>query len=181
MFGGSFDPIHHGHLLAARTLLESLELDQVRLIPAAQQPFKTGRHGASPEHRVAMVELAVQGESGLVVDRVEAERPGPSYTVETVSTYRARWPDASLVLLLGSDAAKDFESWRQPDRIQEMAEVVIFTRGPVPPGAEYRVVEVPRIDISATTIRTRVRAGQSIRYFVPDAVAGYIETHGLYR
>ena len=76
MFGGSFDPIHHGHLLAARTLLESLELDQVRLIPAAQQPFKTGRHGASPEHRVAMVELAVQGESGLVVDRVEAERPG---------------------------------------------------------------------------------------------------------
>lgn len=180
MLGGSFDPIHHGHLLTARALREQLALDQVRLIPAAEQPFKTGRHGASAEHRAAMAELAVGDELGLVVDRLEVERPGPSYTVDTVEQYRARWPEAQLTLLLGSDAAAEFPSWRKPERIRELVEVVVFTRVGSPDGESASVVKVPCIDISATEVRARVRGGRSIRYLVPDGVAAYIEKHGLY-
>ena len=180
MLGGSFDPIHHGHLLAARALQEELALDQIRLIPAAQQPFKTGRHGASAEHRARMAELAVGDEPGLVVDRLEVERTGPSYTVDTVEQYRARWPDARLTLLLGSDAAVEFPSWKQPERIRQLVEIVVFTRAGSPDGGSDSRVKVPCIDISATEVRARIRAGRSIRYLVPDAVVGYIEKHGLY-
>jgi len=182
LLGGSFDPVHHGHLLAARALRETLELDQVRLIPAAQQPFKTAGHGASPAHRAAMVELAVTGEEGLALDRSEVDRPGPSYTVDTLEGFRARWPDARLTLLLGADTAAEFPSWREPDRIRSLAEVVIFRRdGPAAPAGHQAVVGIPRVDISATEIRARVRAGRSIRFLVPEPVADYIAEHGLYR
>ena len=180
MLGGSFDPIHLGHLLAARALREELALDQIRLIPAAEQPFKTGRHGASAEHRAAMAELAVSGEPGMVVDRLEVERPGPSYTVDTVEHYRARWPEAELTLLLGSDAAVEFPSWRKPERIRELVDVVVFSRAGSPEGDGGSVVKVPCVDISATEVRARLLAGRSIRYLVPDAVLAYIEKHGLY-
>ncbi len=182
VFGGSFDPVHHGHLLVARALRESLGLDEVRLVPAGEQPFKAGRHGAAGRHRAAMVELAVAGEEGLVADRREVERPGPSYTVDTLTAIAADRPDARLVLLLGADAAEEFAQWRAPDRIRALAEVVVFDRAGTPADAAgFTAVAAPRIDLSATEIRARVRAGRSIRYMVPDGVAAHIAAHGLYQ
>jgi nicotinate-nucleotide adenylyltransferase len=187
LFGGSFDPVHHGHLLAARALREELALDQVRLIPAGAQPFKEGGHRAAAEDRARMVELAVDGESGLFLDRLEIERPGPSYTVETVRALAARHSDARLTVLIGSDAAAEFDKWKDADAIRALAEVIVFMRGvaeraePVLRGQGFRVVEVPVVDISATRIRERVRAGQSIRYLVPERVAEYIAAQRLYR
>jgi nicotinate-nucleotide adenylyltransferase len=180
LLGGSFDPIHHGHLLAARALREALDLDEVRLIPAGTQPFKAGRHGASAAERGRMVELAIAGEPGLVLDRQELERPGPSYTVETLEAYRTEWPEARLVFLLGSDAAGEFHSWRRPERIRQLADVVIFRRDNETPPAGFRVVPVPCVAISASDIRERVRAGRSIRYLVPEAVMEYILERKLY-
>lgn len=182
MFGGSFDPIHHGHLIAAYLLAESLGLHQVRLVPAAEQPLKAGRHSAEAHHRAAMVELAVRGSERLVADRVEVERPGPSYTVETLRAYRERWPDAALTLLLGGDAAADLPRWRELEAIHGLAEVVVFGRiGTAAPAGVDRVVPVPGMDVSSTAIRARVRAGRPVRYWVPDAVAEYIAAHQLYR
>jgi len=181
LLGGSFDPVHHGHLLAAIALRETLQLDQVRLMPAADQPFKQGRHGAAPADRLRMVELAVKGEPGLAAEPAEVERPGPSWTIETLEQLRGREPETRFTLLIGSDAATEFASWREADRIRTLAEVVVFERPGtlVPPG--FRTVPIPACDISATRIRERVRAGRSIRYLVPERVADYIADRGLYR
>jgi nicotinate-nucleotide adenylyltransferase len=176
IFGGSFDPIHHGHLLAAVALGETLGLDEVRLVVAARQPLKRDGHGAAAQDRAAMAELAVRGAERLVVSRVELARTGPSYTVDTLRAFRAERDDAELVLLLGADAARDLPSWREPDAIRGLARIEIFARGDE--GGAHRV---PRIDISSTDIRARVRLGRSIRYWVPDAVADYITAHRLYR
>lgn len=183
VFGGSFDPIHHGHLVVARALRERLELAEVRLIPAGAQPLKHGRHSASAPDRARMVELAVAGEPGLVADRIEVERAGPSYTVDTLRALAARCPEAAWMLLLGADAAREFDRWREADAIRALAEVVVFTRGGAPAGngLRFRVQDVPLVEISATDIRARVRAGRSIRYLVPEAVADYIAARRLYR
>lgn len=181
VLGGSFDPIHHGHLIAARTLREVLKLDELRLIPAGQQPFKREGHGASGEDRAMMAERAVTGDAGFAVDRLEIEREGPSYTVETLESLKARWPGAELTLLVGADAALEFPAWRAVDRIRALARVIVFTRaGTEPPPGGLPVVEIPQVQISSTDIRARVRAGQSIRYLVPDAVLEYIATRSLY-
>lgn len=178
VLGGSFDPIHHGHLIVAQALRERLELDEVRLIPAGEQPFKEGLHRAPAADRAAMVELAVAGEPGLVTDRCEVERPGPSYTVVTLRALGARYPDAELFLLVGSDAAAELPTWHQAEAIPSLVRVVPFRRaGGGAPGE----VEVPAIDISSTDVRARVRAGRSIRFRVPEAVAGYIAHHRLYQ
>lgn len=181
LFGGSFDPVHHGHLLAARALREQLGLDEVRLIPAAAQPLKRKGHHAGAAHRGAMVELSLRGEPGLVYDPIELERGGPSYSVDTLRDLTARLPGAAFTLLLGSDAAADLPRWRESDAIRALAEVVIFRRAgePSPPGV-VPAIELPAFELSATEIRARVRAGQSIRYMVPDAVAEYIAAHRLY-
>jgi nicotinate-nucleotide adenylyltransferase len=182
LLGGSFDPIHHGHLIVARALREALGLDAVLLVPAAVQPLKRGRHGAAPEHRARMVELAVEGEPGLVADRIEIERGGPSYTVDTLRALRARAPETGWTLLVGSDAAAELPRWREATALPSLAEVILFARPGVPvPPLGYRVVPVPQLDLSATDIRARVRAGRSIRYLLPDRVAEYIALHRLYR
>lgn len=183
VLGGSFDPIHHGHLVVAGVSRELLQADHVRLVPAGEQPFKVGQHGAPAAHRARMAELATTDDPTFVVDRAEVGRPGPSYTVDTLADVRRRFPGARLSLLLGSDAASLFSQWRDPEGIRAQAEIVVFARGDesVPPGIGDRVVAVPRIDISSTALRQRVRSGQSIRYWVPDAVASYIATHRLYR
>lgn len=183
VFGGSFDPIHHGHLIAAVSLAEALRLDEVRMMVARQQPLKEAKHGASAEHRARMVELAVRDMPLLQADRRELERPGPSYTVETLRDLLLEHPAGQLVLLVGSDAASAMDKWHEPEAIRELARVVIFRRGGPgsagkPGPAEFAV---PRLDISSTGIRQRVASGQSVRYWVPDAVADYIATHRLYR
>lgn len=182
LLGGSFDPVHHGHLLAARALRESLGLDEIRLVPAGEQPFKAGRHAASPRNRAAMVALGVAGEAGLACETAEVDRPGPSYTVDTLRALAEGSPATEWYLCVGGDAAAELPTWREAARIPELATIVVFRRpGAVTPAGPYRLAEVPQVDISATDIRSRVAAGRSIRYLVPDPVADYIATHRLYR
>ena len=185
LLGGSFDPVHHGHLVTAVVLRERLRLSTVRLVPAGLQPFKA-RHAAPAEHRLRMVELAVADYPGLAVERAELDRPGPSYMVDTLRQLRAGEPGESWTLLVGADAAADFSSWREAEAISELAKVVFFGRAghpPPPPPRGFRDAErvaVPAIEISATDVRARVRHGRSIRFWVPDAVAEYIAAHRLY-
>ena len=176
VFGGSFDPIHHGHLIAATTLAESLGLDQVRLVVARAQPLKHTGHRAPADHRAAMAELASRGDLRLRADRTELGRDGPSFTVDTLRAFHAAAPGAELVLLLGADAAAELPRWREAEAIPGLARVEVFGRG----GAEGGAQAVPRVDISSTEIRERVRRGRSIRYWVPDVVAEYIAAHRLY-
>jgi nicotinate-nucleotide adenylyltransferase len=183
LFGGSFDPVHHGHLIVGQVAAETLGLDRLRFVPAREQPFKRGRHGAPPEDRVAMLELAIEGHAGFELERAELERDGPSYTVDTLRTLRARDPGTELVLLLGADAAAELEQWYQAGELPGLARIVVFAR----PGSRIpessliqQTIRVPAIDISATDIRRRVREGRSIRYLVPDAVAEYVSRHRLY-
>ena len=183
LLGGSFDPVHHGHLIVGQVAAEKLRLDELRFVPAREQPFKRGKHCTSAEQRAAMLSLAVAGTPGFAVELSELERPGPSYTVDTLRGLRKREPGADFILLLGADAAAELPAWREADQIPRLARVVVFARpgSPVPESPHVSaVVEVPEIDISATEVRNRVRRGQSVRYWVPDAVAEYIKTHRLY-
>lgn len=183
LFGGSFDPVHHGHLIVARVAAESLGLDQVRFLPAREQPFKRGRHAASAADRAVMLELAIAGSPGFALERAELDRPGPSYTVDTLEALRAREPAVSLVLLLGADAAAELGAWHRAAELPRLARVVVFGRPGTPIPASPLMagsLEVPAVDISATEIRRRVRAGLPVRYWVPDAVAEYMVRHRLY-
>ncbi|MBS1241718.1 MAG: nicotinate (nicotinamide) nucleotide adenylyltransferase [Gemmatimonadetes bacterium] len=182
LFGGSFDPIHHGHLLTARALLESGQVDQVRLVPAGEQPFKAGGHWAAAADRAAMVTLGVDREPGLVVERLEVERAGPSYTVDTVRALQAALPGSELTVFVGSDAAAEFPQWKEAETLRTLARVVVFRRpGALQPSLGAEEIAVPQLDISSTDIRARIRAGRSIRYLVPEGVASYIATHRLYQ
>ncbi len=177
VLGGSFDPVHHGHLIAAQALRETLGLDEVRLIPTCRQPLKPAGHAAPPADRAAMVALAVAGTPGLACDPIEVDRGGASYTVDTLRALRAREPAVRWCLLLGSDAAGRLPEWHEADAIPGLAEVITFSRtGSAAPGA----VAVPAIAISSTAVRARARGGLSLRYWVPDGVAEYITSHRLY-
>jgi nicotinate-nucleotide adenylyltransferase len=183
LFGGSFDPIHHGHLITARAAVEALGLEAVWFVPVREQPFKVGRHGAPAELRARMVALAIAGEPGFALERAEIERPGPSYTIETLRHLQRREPGRSFALLIGADAARDLPQWREAEAVARLARLVVFRRpGTEPPTLPWpcEVIETPAIDISATEIRRRVAARRSIRYWVPDAVARVIETERLY-
>jgi nicotinate-nucleotide adenylyltransferase len=183
LFGGSFDPVHHGHLIVGQVAREKLGLEMLRYVPARQQPLKRGRHRTSPEHRAAMLTLAVGNTPGFAVERAELNRAGPSYTVDTLDELRRREPGAEFVLLLGADAAEELPAWHAAHRMPELARVVVFARpGTAVPASDLvsATIEVPAIDISATEIRRRVRQGKSVRYWVPDSVAEYISAHRLY-
>lgn len=184
IYGGSFDPPHLGHLLPVIDAAETLGLTAVRFVPAAAQPFKVGQAMASPAHRLAMTERLVAQYPGFSADRTEVERPGLSFTVDTLSQMAASNPSAELVLLLGADAYALFDQWREPDRIRQMATIAVLARGsqgsPVPQRAGVHVLESRRVDISSTELRARIAMGRSIRGFVPDAVAEYIAEHRLY-
>jgi nicotinate-nucleotide adenylyltransferase len=183
LFGGSFDPVHHGHLIVGQVAAEKLKLDSLRFVPARAQPFKLGQHRSSSEHRAAMLSLALAGTPRFTVDHCELDRPGPSYTVDTLRHLREQEPGAEFVLLLGADAAADLPGWREAECLPDLARIAVFGRpGSSPPVLPWTTatVEVPAIDISATEVRRRARQGLSVRYWVPDAVAEYIATHQLY-
>ena len=183
LFGGSFDPIHHGHLLVGLAAIESLGLESLRFVPAHTQPFKSGLHGASPEQRAAMVALAIAGERRFVLERVEIDRGGPSYTVDTLRALKAREPDLEFALLVGADAVAELGSWREAEALPGLARIVALTRGgELPPASPliWQTLTVPAVEISATDVRARVRAGASIRWRVPEAVARYIAAERLY-
>jgi len=186
LLGGSFDPPHNGHLLAAGDAIDALRLDCVMFIPAAVQPLKAGLHVSSPEHRLAMTRLLIDGEPGFEVNAMEIERGGLSYTVDTLSTLASQTQSSELFWLIGADGLQTFGKWRSPEKIVELATVVVMQRTgewqdvsslPGPP----QLIETRRVDISSTEIRQRVREGKSIRGFVPEAVADYIASAGLYR
>lgn len=184
IFGGSFDPIHLGHLIAAEKAREQLELDQVRFVPAARQPFKVEGHEADARHRVEMVRLAIEGNPHFALDLREIERGGVSYTVDTLRELKAEHPSDRLFLILGADAARDLGKWHEAAVLPQLAAVVVVRRPGVELPAEggiSAVVSAPGIDISATEIREAVRQGRSIRYLVPRPVEEYIAAHGLYR
>ena len=187
VFGGSFDPPHVGHLLAASDAVEALALDRVLFVPAAVSPFKHGVTATPPADRLAMVRLLVAGDPRFEVDPIEIDRAGLSYMVDTLAALAARHPDATLFLIVGEDVLPTFAQWREHARILSLARLAVVRRGvedvvaagaPVPPH-----VPIPprRVDVSSTEVRQRARAGRPLRGFVPDAVAAYIERARLYR
>ena len=183
LFGGSFDPVHVGHLIVAEAAADGLGA-RVRFLPAREQPFKRAAHVATGEQRLAMLELAIPGNPRFAVEPIELGLPAPSYTVLTLRALAQREPGNRFTLLLGADAARDLPAWYEVEALPALADVVVFARPGVPPPRHAlvrRVIEVPAVDISATAVRARVARGLSIRYLVPDAVAEYIAAHGLYR
>lgn len=190
-FGGSFNPIHHGHLICVQAVAEARGDDRVVLIPSALPPHKLdAKELADPHHRLRMCQLAAAGDGLFEVDDLEVMRTGPSYTIDTVRELRRRgWE--RVAWLIGADMLALLPKWHEPLALLREGELVIMARpgwsidweslpGPFQ-GLRANVVEAPLVDISATTIRRRVATGQSIRYLVPDAVADYIAAHGLYR
>jgi nicotinate-nucleotide adenylyltransferase len=197
IFGGSFDPVHLGHLLLAETCREQCRLDQVWFLPTAVAPHKQGQPTAPAKDRLTMLELALAGHSALVVSALEIDRGGVSYTVETLEEVQRQEPDAELFLLMGADSLADLPTWHRTDAICRLALPVVVRR-PGSPEPDFEVlaglvtgprreeirgnqVESPLIDISSSDIRERIASGRSIRYRVPRAVEKYIETNGLYR
>lgn len=189
ILGGTFDPPHVGHLLAASDAHERLSLERLLFVPAGAQPFKVGDVHADGEARLQMVRLMVGDDARFAVEAAEIQRKGLSFTVDTVTELARRHPGAQLFLLIGEDHVTQFASWREPERIASLATIAVLARGgvPVPAAAAateaypMTYLETRRVDISSTEIRARVREGRSIRGFVSDAVAEYIRSAGLYR
>jgi len=186
IFGGSFDPPHVGHLLVAVDAIEALALDRLVFVPARVQPLKVGRTAATGPQRLEMVRLLVEDSPMLEVDPVEMERDGLSFMVDTLTTFAGRYPAAERFLLVGADVLSTFRKWREPERVVQLATLAVLQRNDESPdltGIPGSPVVLPtrRIDISSTEIRDRVAAGKSIRGFVPEAVAAYIEAERLYR
>lgn len=183
IFGGSFDPVHNGHLVVARAAAKALGLDRVHLIPTFHQPLKKGEHGASAAHRMAMVRLAVQGDPVLRADATEVDRGGTSYMVDTLRTLAAEHPGDPLSLLVGADAAAALSLWRDVDEVTRLARIVVMTRpgAALPSGETFDVLSVPEVDVSATDIRRRAAGGEALEGLVPESVAQYIAAHDLYR
>ena len=183
VFGGTFDPPHLGHLIAAGDAHALLGLERVVWIPAATPPHKPVVGRTPAELRLQMVRAAVRGDARFAVDNLELKRSGLSYTVDTLRALRDRWDGVELVLLLGADALLDLPGWREPDEIAHLAELAVLARAPTGvPASPYPAVPVPvtRVDISATEIRRRVREGISIRNLVNDAVRKIVERERLY-
>ena len=186
LLGGSFDPPHLGHLHLAYQALEQLGCVEVRFIPAHQQPLKGVSALSAPAHRLAMVRLMVEGLPGMRVDPIETERGGLSFAVDTVRALRAAEPGAEFSLLLGADAAATLHRWRESAVLASLCRIIVCTRGGdalvLPEGTpSVERLATRRIDVSATEVRARVRAGLPVRGWVTDAVADYIAACGLYR
>jgi nicotinate-nucleotide adenylyltransferase len=182
--GGTFDPIHVGHLRAAETAREALALEQVLFVPAALPPHREAPRATALD-RFAMVGLAVAEHPRFVASDLELRRDGPSFTVDTLASLKGARPDSELVLIVGSDTYPEMRGWRDAERVFTLSQVAVVTR----PGAvltevaEARVLRVPGsgVDISSSTIRRLVKEGRSVRYLVPPSVADYIDKRGLYR
>lgn len=210
VFGGTFDPIHVAHLRCAEEAREQLGLDRVLFVPAADPPHKAGRRIAAAHHRLAMVKLAAAGNPRFRISTVEMERRGPSYTVDTLRSLRLRLsPGARLVLLLGLDAFRELDTWKEYRRLFTLADLAVWTRPPggaratralLPvaarrefcyakdqrtlihhTGTRIQFLTVTALDISASDIRRRLRRGQSVRYLLPPAVERYVTREGLYQ
>ncbi len=192
LFGGTFDPIHLGHLILADQCREECRLDRVWMVVAGSPPHKPGGRTAVG-HRLEMVRIAIAGNSALVVSDIETRRPGPHYSVDTLEAVRREHPDDDLYFLIGADSLKDLPAWREPSRIAQLATIVVVNR----PGIEevdesalpdfgqaaraLRSVTIPPIGIASSDLRLRLAEGRSIRYMVPRGVEAYIDAQALYR
>ena len=192
VLGGSFNPIHHAHLFTAQEAAAALRLDQVLLVPAAQSPFKR-RAEVSSADRLAMTRLAAARNPQLRVSSVDVDRPPPSYTVDTLALLQELHPGAQLHLILGIDALQDFLEWREPERLLDLARLLVVSRPghklQVPAAVERQLGkrakritlhEMPMLEVSSTEIRCRLQRGRPVRYLLPDAVERYIRDRGLY-
>jgi nicotinate-nucleotide adenylyltransferase len=191
ILGGTFDPVHLGHLIIATELRQALALDRVLFTPAARNPLKATQP-SDDRHRLRMLELALADNSAFAISTVDLDRPGPSFTADLLALLAAELSPVSLVFLMGSDSLRDFPTWHEPDRIIALAELGVARRPAAAadlneiiaavPFARDRIhfVDVPLIGISATDIRRRVASGLPISYQVPRAVEEYIEERGLY-
>jgi nicotinate-nucleotide adenylyltransferase len=197
ILGGTFDPVHYGHLLLAECCREECGLDRVLFLPAAVPPHKTADVLTPAVHRVEMLKLAIAGHPQFEISTYETDRGGVNYTFETLEALQGQFPDANLFFLMGSDSLRDLPSWREPARICELATLVVARR---PHGVELdwapfaklvsparleefrrSQVQMPQIDISSSDLRRRVAQRRSIRFQTPRAVEKYIETQELYR
>lgn len=184
ILGGTFNPVHVGHVMMARGALGALGLDHILWIPAKVPPLKPVAGEVLPEDRCRMVELAIAGVPAFRLSRLELEREGPSYTVETLRQLRREQPETAWTFILGSDLLPELPAWRAIDEAVTLAEFVVVPRPSVPIGTlppPLRRLDVPTVDISSTDIRQRVWAGQPIAGLVPDAVAQYLTAHHLYQ
>ncbi len=194
IMGGTFDPIHVGHLAVAEEAREALGLDRVLFVPAGQPPHKLPGSVSPVRDRVAMVQLAIAGNPAFELSTLEIERDGPSFTVDTVDALASAHSKATLHLILSAETFAELPSWHEPERLFESARMAVVPREGYPapdpawiarafPGREDRVDYLggPRLGLSSTALRTRVAAGRSIRYLVPEAVEAYIVDHALYR
>lgn len=179
IFGGTFDPIHHGHLILARTAADELALDRVIFIPAHASPHKSAAKTASAADRLAMIRLAIAAEPGFEADDIEIRRPPPSYAVDTLRAWKVKAPNDEFYLLIGTDNAAAFETWHQPEEIRRLARITVLERASSATPSGWPVIRRV-VDISATDIRSRVANGRSIRYLTPDAVCDYIAAQSLY-
>jgi nicotinate-nucleotide adenylyltransferase len=195
IMGGSFDPIHMAHLLMAETVREALSLELVLFMPAGTQPLKQGRAATPAVQRADMVELALRGNPAFALSRVDIDRPGPSYTADSLEELRREWgkeQETAIWFILGSDSLLTFPDWREPERILAQARLAVVRRptfkaalAPLEakvPGLTAAIdwVDAPLLEISGTDIRRRVAEGFSIRYRVPETVRDYIEAYKLY-
>jgi nicotinate-nucleotide adenylyltransferase len=179
IYGGTFDPIHHAHLILAREALEMLQLEKVIFVPAAVSPHKDPP-SASAEMRLSMLRAAIEGEEKFELDDCELRRPAPSYTIDTVEQIRNRESDAAIYYLIGEDNVTTLGTWRRFNDLQKLVNFVVLDRTGMNVRHDYDVVH-RKIDISATNIRNRVASGRSIRYLVPPAVENIIRRENLYR
>lgn len=180
IYGGTFDPIHHAHLILAREAIEALDLDRVILVPAAISPLKKAAPVASGEVRLAMLQAAIKGDSQFEVDECELRRPPPSYTIDTVEEIHRRECQASIYCLIGEDNVEQLPQWHRFAELEKMVRFVVLDRSGKQPSHSFQLIH-RRIDISATEIRRRVAQNESIRYLVPDSVEEIIQREKLYR
>jgi nicotinate-nucleotide adenylyltransferase len=196
LFGGTFDPVHNGHLQVAQAARQHLRANRVIFIPARRSPHKTTPPVASEDDRLQMLGLALQDWEGCQVSDCEYRRPAPSYTVDTVQEFCTRYPHADLIWLVGADAVKDLPRWYQIDRLMTLCTLAVMVRAGYPKPdfelckpffspeqirrLEENIVPVPLIDISATEIRRRLASGRDVSGLIPPAVLDYIRSRGLY-
>jgi nicotinate-nucleotide adenylyltransferase len=185
VMGGTFDPIHNGHLVAASEVAAALSLDQVVFVPTGDPWQKQGVTGG--EHRYLMTVIATAANPRFMVSRVDIDRDKPTYTVDTLNDLKAKYPDAELFFITGSDAIAQILAWHEVEKLWELAHFVAVSRPghvlevPEVPAGTFTSVEVPALSISSTDCRERVAKGEPIWYLVPDGVVQYIGKHGLYR
>ena len=187
VFGGTFDPPHIGHVSLTRELRESGALDEILWIPVAVPPHKPASPRTSPELRMEMVRAAIEGCAHQSASEIEIQREGPSYTVDTLRALQSERPDATPVLIMGSDQFAELAEWHEADEVARLAEVCVLPRGGVEPASVrprlsvvWCAADVAPIDVSSSGVRKRVREGRPYRHLVPEAVAEVIEREGLY-